>query len=74
MAGKEPTTGCLEDLAAAFDVVQADLTKNILLVGASDLSHGAVNKVTWIWFRSAVEESAAREGVGVMAASDAAPR
>lgn len=34
MAGKEPTTGCLEDLAAAFDVVQADLTENILLVRA----------------------------------------
>jgi hypothetical protein len=34
MAGKEPTTGCLKDLAAAFGVVQADLTENILLVGA----------------------------------------
>jgi hypothetical protein len=47
---------------------------------SDDLSQGAVNRVTWICFRSAAEEdvapwtiSAACEGVDAMAVSDAAP-
>jgi hypothetical protein len=35
MVGKKPTTRCLEDFAAAFDVVHADLAENILLAGAT---------------------------------------
>ena len=48
---------------------------------SDELSQGAVNRVTWICFRSAAEEdvapwtiSAACEGVDVMAVSDAASR